>query len=103
MRFESLKPGMTVWDVGRHRMGNTTISTLSVWYVKILSVNPGDRTVMASWNGNAYKSYGEHQIKRWRLSKPVTIRGIMGSLRLATRSELAAMRAAGIHGGEEDE
>lgn len=93
MKFEKLKPGMTVYDVGRHKMGNTTLSTVGVWHVCIISVNEADRTVEASWNGNAPRLFRERSWSKWRLSEPMLIRSGSGSCRLATRAEIAAAKA----------
>lgn len=91
MKFEKLQPGMTVYDVGRHRMGNTTMSTVAVWDVYVVSVDADARTCVARWNSNSPDVYGERSIKRWRARKPVTVRSGMGSVRLATREELKKM------------
>lgn len=89
MKIEKLKPGMVVYDVGRHKMGNTTISTVAVWSVCIQSVDAEKRTVVASWNSNAPKEYREHQWSKWRMKKPLLIRGPMGNYRIARRGEVA--------------
>jgi len=94
MKFEKLKPGMTVYDVGRHKMGNTTISTVAVWPVRIVSVDAEKRTVDASWNGNRARTYHEYECKKWREEKPLLIEGAFGNKRLATREEIAAAKAA---------
>ena len=92
MRLSSLKPGMIIYDVGRRKMGNTTLSTVSVWTVEIVSVDLDDGSVVARWNGNPPQTYGVRSITKWRLAKPVLIRGLMGQQRLATREELKAMK-----------
>ena len=46
MKLSSLKPGMIVYDVRRHRMGNTTVMTHSVYEVHIIEVH--DNHVVAS-------------------------------------------------------
>ena len=99
MKIESLKPGQTVWDVARQKLGNTTMSTVAVYSVFIHSVERIDKgvgavswVVTASWNGNPVKRYGEHNVKRWRKSKPVVVRSPSGRARLATREELKGMR-----------
>jgi hypothetical protein len=94
MKFESLKPEMIVWDVARRKMGNTTRSTVSVWMVKIISVDSTRRTVVASWNGNRESTYSERIVKRWRKEKPMLIStGMSGARRLATREEIKAVKA----------
>lgn len=94
MKFEKLQPGMTVYDVGRTTMGNTTIKTVSVWGVLILSVNAEKRTVEASWNGNPGRTFYEGSWSKWRANRPMLIRGLSGRHRLATREEIAAAKAA---------
>lgn len=91
MKLESLKPGMVVYDVAKTRMGNTSLRTVSVWPVSIHET--GDGFVIASWNNNAARKYGRHDVARWRKSKPVTVPTMMGGCRLATREEIAAMKA----------
>lgn len=91
IKFEKLAPGMTVYDVGRTRMGNTTMTTVSVWHVSIISVDPETRTVMASWNGNRPQRYYGHGMRSWRLAAPMLVRSGLGS-RLATREEIKAAK-----------
>lgn len=93
MKFEKLQPGMVVYDVGRRKMGNTTISTVSVWQVHIISVNSADLTVEASWNGNPPRRFHSRIWSKWRLSKPILIRSASGRCRLATRAEIAEAKA----------
>ena len=92
MKFEKLQPGATVYDVGRHKMGNTTVSTVAVWQVRVLKVDSEKRRVLASWNCNAPRTYYERDVSRWREREPVLIRGGFGSARLATREEQKAAR-----------
>ena len=95
MKFEKLKPGMTVYDVGRSKMGNTTISTVSVWAVQIVGVDVERRTVEACWNGNYARVYHEGTYKKWREHQPMTVdTGFFGRRRLATRAEIAAAKAS---------
>jgi hypothetical protein len=93
MKFEKLKPGMVLYDVGTHRMGNTTIRTVSVWPVRIISVDTEKRRCVASWNGNSPQTCFEGQISKWREKEPLLIRSRMGYARLATREEIKAAKA----------
>jgi hypothetical protein len=95
MKIEQLKAGQIVWDVQRRKMGNTTMSTLSVFDVVIHSVHLDSKTpcVMASWNGNPRALHFLRDIKKWRKSKPVLIYSATGRGRLATREELKEMKA----------
>lgn len=93
MKIENMKPGMTVYDVHRHKMGNTTMSTVGVWPVKIVSVDMENRAVTASWNWNAPRVYFEREATKWRERKPLLIKTAIGAHRLATRAEIAAKKA----------
>ena len=96
MKFEKLKPGMFVYDVGRQRLGNTTLSTVAVWGVEIIGVDTEKRTVDARWNYNLIRTYSEREYKKWRAAKPMLVPvGNFGGKRLATKDEVkAAKRAA---------
>ena len=68
-------------------MGNTTIKTVTLHSVVIKEVH--DNHVIASWNGNAPRRFGETAITGWKKEKPLLIRDRSGSARLATREEKA--------------
>lgn len=93
MKFEKLEAGMVVYDVHRHKLGNTTMSTVGVWRVCIVSVDREERRVQASWNSNPPKTFYPCEVEKWREKEPMLIRGAFGSARLATREELKAARA----------
>lgn len=67
-----LKPGMTVWSVGTQRMGNTTMSRKACWPVYIREVDLERGCVVASWNGNAPRTFYAHNVKQWRWTRPGT-------------------------------
>lgn len=94
MKITKLKPGMKVHDVGRYKMGNTTMSTVAVWPVYIVSVDEEAGVVVARWNGNQERRYYQNTWSKWRENKPLLISGGMGNQRLATREEIAAHKAA---------
>lgn len=64
IKFEKIKPGMTLWDVrkntgyGRNKWNN--------FPVYIQSVNSEDRTVEASWNRNKLETMREGRVCRYR-------------------------------------
>lgn len=93
MKFEKLKPGMILYDVGRHKMGNTTVSTVAVWLVRVISVDAEKRTAVVSWNGNKPKTYQERGISKLREREPLLVRAGLG-MRLANREEIKAHKAA---------
>lgn len=91
MKFESIKEGGTYFSTQRRKMGNTTLSTLSVVRMQVRSVDAEKRSVRASWNSNPERTFFERDFNKWRLAEPVLV-GTM-TKRLATRAELAAMNA----------
>ena len=92
MKLSSLKPGMTVWSVRKHLMGNTTIKTISVYEVNIIEVNHDEGWFTYSWNGNSVQKGHDHTASQFKKNKPVTIRCSMGYRRLATRAEIQEMK-----------
>lgn len=91
MKFERVKAGDTVFHVGKTKMGNTTLSTVSIWEVRIIAVDPETRTVTASWNGNSQRRYTEGQIRAWRAKRPeLESTGVCGQRRIAKRKSRAA-------------
>lgn len=93
MKFEKIKPGMKLYEVGRTKLGNTKLSTISVWPVFIVSVDPEKRTVVARWNGNAERTYSERTYSKWKEKEPILITDGFGRKRRPTREELAEIRA----------
>lgn len=89
--ISKLKPGQICYTVTRHKMGNTTLSTISVHHVRVIEVH--EDHVVASWNSNAARKYFDRDVAKWKVNKPVTISGAMGYRRLATRAEIAEMKA----------
>lgn len=93
MKLEKLTPGMVVYDVHSTRMGNTTMTSLGTWTVKIVSVDQEARSCVASWNGNRPQTFYEGTVKKWTEQKPFLVRTAMGGYRRPTRDELATHRA----------
>lgn len=87
MKIEKLEAGMTVYSVGKQKMGNTKMTTVCVWPVFIHSVNMEKRTVMASWNHNSVREYDEYSWSKWRLKEPKLVSCGFGQ-RLARRGEV---------------
>lgn len=84
---------MTVYDVHKHTLGNTTMKTWGVWPVFIVSTDAERGTVMARWNGNEERKFFRSGWSKWRLKKPVMIKSGWGQ-RPARRDELKAMKEA---------
>ena len=89
MTFDKLQPGVVVYDVQKHRMGNTTMPTVSVYEVRIISADPEKQTVLASWNNNRPQTYRFSRWSKWRVKRPVLVTGMFGSKRIAKRGEVA--------------
>ncbi|WP_312740480.1 hypothetical protein [Cedecea neteri] len=92
MKLGKLEPGMVVWDVRKHNMGNTTVKTVSVYQVSIIEVNKDEGWFIFSWNGNKPQKGYEGAAAKLKKNKPITIRSPMGYSRLATREEIKAMK-----------
>ena len=88
MKIEKLKPGMTVYDAHKYKMGNTNISTVGIWTVYIIQVDHEKRTVTASWNSNPQKTYYERDWSKWRIKRPELIEMPLGNKRIARRKEI---------------
>ena len=95
-KIEKLTPDQVLWSVESGRMGNTIMTTKRLYAVHVVEVDLEKRRVLASWNHNPPRWM--YNVSRLRTKKPVMVRGIMGQERLATRAELAAMKAK--KGGE---
>jgi ribosomal protein L3 len=95
-KIEKLTPGQVLWSVESGRMGNTTITTKNLYSVQVVEVDLEKRRVFASWNHNPPR--WRYNVSKLRVKKPVMVRGLTGRERLATRAELAAMKAK--KGGE---
>ena len=86
MKIEKLAQGITVYDVGRQKMGNTNITTVAVREVRIHSVDVEKRVVEASINGNSIREYTKNYWSKWRLKEPKLVKLGIG-YRLARRGD----------------
>jgi len=91
VRLKKMRPGIIVYDVCGTKMGNTTISTVSVYQVEIVSVDFDRNTVNAKWNHNRERTYYYGSWKKWRAKKPILVETAFGAYRMATRQEIADM------------
>lgn len=92
MKFEKIKPGMTLYDVHSYKMGNTTIRSMGVWHVRVITVDAETRSAIVSWNTNTPSRWSERQLSKLRERKPLMVDTGMGR-RLATREEIKAAKA----------
>lgn len=66
--LSKVKIGETYWSVERQRAGNTRIMREAVFPVTIEDV--GEDWVMARWNGNPARRFGERSVAKWKVKKP---------------------------------
>jgi hypothetical protein len=78
MKIEKLKPGMMVYDVHRHKMGNTNMSSVGIWCVYIIDVDIENQVVVASWNTNQPKKFYRRDWLKWRLKRPELVKNGFG-------------------------
>ena len=74
-KFHTVKVGDILWDVHRETMGNTTMSRLGAWQVKVISIDYEPGKAMCSWNGNPPTRYFVRGIERLRRTKPEKANG----------------------------
>ncbi|MGB3251653.1 hypothetical protein [Buttiauxella gaviniae] len=91
MKIAALSSGQLVYSVDKTTMGNTSLKTISVYPVTVTEVR--ETSVMASWNGNAPRRFSEAAVKKWKVEKPVLVSNGFGTKRLATKDEIAQMKA----------
>jgi hypothetical protein len=93
VKISKLQPGMTVWNVQRRQMGNTTLRDTAVFSILVKEIDPEGRYVIASWNYNQPERFYSGEVSKWRAKKPITVAMAFGSSRLANREELKLINA----------
>ena len=91
--IDRLEPGQVLWTVSQGYAGNTRMEETRVHRVLVISVDKERREVTASWNGNPARTYRDRSVIQWRVNEPVLIRSKIGTARLATRAEIAEIKA----------
>lgn len=92
MKISQLQVGQVVYNVMRRKMGNTNISDTAVFKIVVKEIDPAGQWVLASWNFNAPEKFRERSVSKWRKEKPMMVKSVMGSERLATRAEIKAAK-----------
>jgi hypothetical protein len=64
--FNSIKAGDVLYDCHKQKMGNTTMTRMATFKVKVIEVDAANRKALCSWNGNAPRWYNERDIKKLR-------------------------------------
>lgn len=74
--FDKIKPGDVLYDVHRTKMGNTRMSRLGCWTVRIIRLEDHDsilgplRGAVVSWNSNSEQWWPQCRIAKLRRSPP---------------------------------
>jgi hypothetical protein len=94
VKFEKIKPGMVLYDRHKYRAGNTTMRVLGEWEVRIVSVDTGARTAVASWNGNKEQEWSERRLaalKAWSMYDECAevTRGMLGPVAVRKKRRAA--------------
>jgi hypothetical protein len=71
--FSTVKVGDVLYDCRRQRMGNTTMSRMETWLVRVIEVDAEKRRALVSWNSNAPRWTDERDLKSYRRSRPVQL------------------------------
>lgn len=64
VKFEKIEPGMTLLDIHREKMGNTTMSEWGIWKVRVISIDREQRTAVVSWNSNPAQTWTARELER---------------------------------------
>lgn len=64
--FDRIKPGDTLYDCHRTKMGNTTMSRMGCWEVKVIEVDTENRRALCSWNTNKPEWWYERRLSKLR-------------------------------------
>lgn len=71
--LKKIEVGQVLWSIKKQKMGNTSISTQSLYPVKVIEINLDEGFAIVSWNGNAPVKYRENQIRALKVNKPEKI------------------------------
>lgn len=85
IKFEKIKEGMTLYDVHKRKMGNTTVSSVGVWPVQIIELK--DNGAIVSWNYNTPQHWPRSRLEGLRAKEPELVRNALGQMRLKRRGE----------------
>lgn len=69
MKLEKMQPGMVLWDRHRTKMGNTTMSRMGEWPVRIVSVDLERGGAMVSWNNNPARWSPRRHVEKYKKSR----------------------------------
>ena len=93
MKFEKIEAGMVLYDVHSYKMGNTNLSSIGVWPVRIISVDKERGCAVVRWNGNKEQTYHRFSLEKLKAKEPDLVRTAFGAYRRQTKEEKAASKA----------
>lgn len=64
--INTVKAGDVLYDCRRQKMGNTTMSQMATWEVRVKEIDTDHTRIFASWNGNAPKWMYRREVERLR-------------------------------------
>lgn len=62
--WNKITTGDELLDIHRYRMGNTTMTRLGLWPVKVLSMDAVTETAMCSWNRNRPECWSRKRLEK---------------------------------------
>ncbi len=74
----NIKPDQVLYTVTPQKIGNTTLRRKALHEVKVVSIDPEGRFVVASWNHNAPRKFYESSVSKWKVNKPEPKGKILG-------------------------
>jgi len=86
MKIEKLSEGQILYSAEKKGAGNTSMTTILVYRVRIKSIAEDKKSFMASWNGNTARKYSKVPTT-WKVKKPIIVQNHFTS-RLATKDEI---------------
>lgn len=70
IKFDSINAGDVLYDCHRQKMGNTNMSQLGTWQVRVIEVDAEKRRALCSWNTNPATWWSEKRLSRLRRKRP---------------------------------
>jgi hypothetical protein len=67
--YNTINVGDTLFDCHTVKMGNTTMSRMACFSVKIIELHPESKSATVSWNGNAPKKFYTRQLEKLRRTR----------------------------------
>ena len=68
--FSTVKAGDILYSVSSGRAGNTSMSRVNVWPVRVISIDHEKGQAQCSCNNNPVRTYSRSQIERLRRTMP---------------------------------